>query len=101
MDQRLMQVFHAASAALRGAGCPGDLTLHGFAVLPIARRVGLLQWVEGSIPLYELYTCWQSRRAERAAAVVKAAQQRGAVVPAKPPRALAQFYALLKVRSRI
>lgn len=116
-DQRLMQVLSAADAALHtaaaggglGAGASGrDLAVHGFSVTPLGPRVGLIQWVDDSIPLYELYTAWHARQAERAALLASAGQQQqqrqaGAVLKAaaaeatKPLRPIEMFAAQLKV----
>eukprot|EP00887_Chlorella_sp_A99_P005628 scaffold1.g5628.t1 len=79
-DERLMQVLRSADATLLAAraggargGGPRAVAVHGFVVTPLAARVGLVQWVESSIPLYEIYTAWHARQAERAALLGAAA----------------------------
>lgn len=38
-----------------------DLRARNYAVIPISRRSGLIQWVEGAIPLYSVFKQWQMR----------------------------------------
>ena len=33
--------------------------IHTYAVMPLSIRFGLIQWVEDSIPIFELYKNWQ------------------------------------------
>ncbi|GAB4817948.1 hypothetical protein N2152v2_004994 [Parachlorella kessleri] len=100
-DERLCQFLRAAGHALGSSGgAAGRLELPSFQVTPVARRAGLVQWVENTVPLYELYTAWHARRAERTALLAKAQQQAqgGAATkatPAKAQKPVEAFYAAL------
>jgi hypothetical protein len=41
-----------------------------------------VQWVDGTVPLYELYTGWQQHRAQRQRLLAAAAAAAGAAAPA-------------------
>lgn len=58
----------------------------------IHRECPWLQWLDNTVPLYEVYTSWHARRAERAALLAAAQQQAqgkvrraGPLWPAGPP----------------
>jgi len=39
-----------------------DLSARTYAVIPVGPRSGLIQWCEGTIPLFGVYKAWQSRQ---------------------------------------
>ena len=61
MDERLMQFLHIVNLLHRDAGpcMPPGMRARVFSVNAIGPRTGLLQWVDGTAPLYEVYRNWQ------------------------------------------
>ena len=49
----------------------GDYSARHYSVVPLGPRSGLIQWVEGTIPLYSLYKRWQQRQQSHDAAAKK------------------------------
>jgi PI-3-kinase-related kinase SMG-1 len=65
LDQRVMQLLAAANALLAreqgqrwAAAC---LRARHYAVIPLSSRAGLVQWVDGVLPLFALYRAWCAR----------------------------------------
>lgn len=62
MDERLMQFLHVANLLQSDAGpaaaSPG-LRARVFSVTALGHKTGLLQWVDGTAPMYEAYRSWQ------------------------------------------
>lgn len=56
MDERLMQVLRTANSTLAAAPEAAHRSLHAmpFAITPLGPRLGLLQWVEGTMPLFQV-----------------------------------------------
>lgn len=56
MDERLMQVLRAANAVLAAAPAAAwqSLAATPFAITPLGPRLGLLQWVGGTVPLFQV-----------------------------------------------
>jgi serine/threonine-protein kinase SMG1 len=64
MDERLMQVLRAANGALAAAppAARQPLAATPFAIAPLGPRLGLLQWVGGTVPLFQvLCAAWRHR----------------------------------------
>jgi serine/threonine-protein kinase SMG1 len=56
MDERLMQVLRAANGVLAAAHAAARQSLAAtpFAIMPLGPRLGLLQWVGGTVPLFQV-----------------------------------------------
>lgn len=67
LDERIMQFLAIVNQQLRSdrQSFNRDLRARNYAVIPISRRSGLIQWVEGAVPLYTVYKQWQMRRKAR------------------------------------
>jgi len=55
-----MQFLAIANTLMRKTG--GEYRARHYSVVPLGVRSGLIQWVEGSVPLYGLYKRWQQRQ---------------------------------------
>lgn len=68
-DERLMQLLHAANAALRNsdASAARRLRARTFGVVPVGPRAGLIEWVEHTHSLFAIYQNWQRHTAGGAA----------------------------------
>ncbi|KAL0054989.1 hypothetical protein WJX82_005498 [Trebouxia sp. C0006] len=102
LDERLMQLVRTFSGTLRSdpdtarrqlLPCPLSVT-------PLGASMGLIQWVDHTMPLYGVYKAWQHRqltdKAELAKAQAAAAgQPSGTAVAIHPSRATDAFYAKL------
>ena len=60
LDERIMQFLMIANKLMQKSG--GEYRARHYSVVPLGVRSGLIQWVEGSIPLYSLYKRWQQRQ---------------------------------------
>ena len=66
MDERLMQFLHISNLLQADGGAaamPAGLRARVFSVTALGPRTGLLQWVDGTAPLYEAYRNWQRHTA--------------------------------------
>ncbi|KAK9822206.1 hypothetical protein WJX81_005370 [Elliptochloris bilobata] len=63
LDERLVQLLRGANALLRAtpSAAARQLAAPTFGVVPLGARLGLLQWVEGGVPLWGLFRAWQAR----------------------------------------
>lgn len=99
-DARLMQFLRACHSALQAPGGggsrrhPSGPAVHCFEVAPLGSRVGLVQWVEGTVPIYELFTSWQQHRAQRQRLLAAAAAQQAQAQQAQAQRQAQQQQAL-------
>jgi PI-3-kinase-related kinase SMG-1 len=60
LDERIMQFLMIANKLMQKSG--GEYRARHYSVVPLGVRSGLIQWVEGSVPLYSLYKRWQQRQ---------------------------------------
>ncbi|KAL0031856.1 hypothetical protein WJX79_000268 [Trebouxia sp. C0005] len=102
LDERLMQLVRTFSVTLRSdpdtarrqlLPCPLSVT-------PLGASMGLIQWVDHTMPLYGVYKAWQHRQLTDQADIAKsqaaaAGQPPGKAVTIHPPRATDAFYAKL------
>jgi hypothetical protein len=59
------QVMGLLDAQLAGASAEtSGLSLRQYSITPLGNRVGLVQWVQNSVPLYSLFKQWQTRSVE-------------------------------------
>eukprot|EP01119_Soliformovum_irregulare_P007298 TRINITY_DN1969_c0_g5_i1.p1 TRINITY_DN1969_c0_g5~~TRINITY_DN1969_c0_g5_i1.p1 ORF type:complete len:1347 (+),score=556.40 TRINITY_DN1969_c0_g5_i1:406-4446(+) len=63
LDERIMQFLGIVNQLLRHDKEANirNLTARKYAVIPLGERSGLIQWVDGSIPLFTIYKQWQRR----------------------------------------
>jgi len=65
LDERIMQFLSIANQMMSGyksvAGV-GRYSARHYSVVPLGPRSGLIQWVEGAVPLFSLYKKWQQRQ---------------------------------------
>ncbi|KAL0019463.1 hypothetical protein WJX77_007420 [Trebouxia sp. C0004] len=102
LDERLMQLVRSFSVTLRSdpdtsrrqlLPCPLSVT-------PLGASMGLIQWVDHTMPLYGVYKAWQHRQLTDKTDMAKtqaaaAGQPSGKAVTIHPPRATDAFYAKL------
>jgi len=67
-DARIMQVMSLLSAQLAAHKDSASLPLRQYSITPLGNRVGLVQWVQNSVPLFSLFKQWQTRSVEASAA---------------------------------
>jgi PI-3-kinase-related kinase SMG-1 len=72
LDERIMQFLVIANTLMRKSGV--DYRARHYSVVPLGVRSGLIQWVEGSVPLYGLYKRWQQRQQQQQSDSQKVAQ---------------------------
>ncbi|VDL91918.1 unnamed protein product [Schistocephalus solidus] len=64
LDDRVIQLMRLTNIATRSrAGGVQSTTLRTYSVTPIGPKAGLIQMVQGAMPLFSLYKRWQQRRA--------------------------------------
>ncbi|CAF1174376.1 unnamed protein product [Didymodactylos carnosus] len=65
LDERIMQLLSTINVMFTKMNRtePWTYEARNYAVIPLASRSGLIQWVEGAIPLFTLYKRWQQRQA--------------------------------------
>ena len=68
-DERLMQLLRTANAALRSSDTSAGRRLRSrtFGVVPLGPRAGLIEWVENTHSLFDIYQNWQRHTAGGAA----------------------------------
>lgn len=69
MEERLLQLTLLISSILQHdpGNKAGQLKIRRFAVTPLGPRMGLIEWVQHTKPLYQIVNSWQKFAAERAA----------------------------------
>ena len=86
LDERIMQFLSIANTLMKKSG----FNARHYSVVPLGPRSGLIQWVEGAVPMFSLYKKWHQRRQTIMELTKKSstAEQRSNI-PAKPAD---QFY---------
>ena len=92
LDERIMQFLKIANIMMMKRG-KGDYSARHYSVVPLGPRSGLIQWVEGTIPLYSLYKRWQQRQQNNDAAAKKT--QETTSIPTAYQKPSEAFYAKL------
>lgn len=68
LDDRVMQLARLTNIAFRSAASSSSeslsTTARTYSVTPIGPRAGLIQMVQGAVPLFSLYKRWQQRRSK-------------------------------------
>ena len=59
LDQRLMQLLQLSNGLL---GHRSGQHMRPLTVVPLGPRMGLISWVEGTVPLYGVVKAWQRRQ---------------------------------------
>lgn len=63
LDERIMQFLYIANSMMaRSTDCNGNIlkyTAKHYSVIPLGPRSGLIQWVDGVVPIFSLYKKWQ------------------------------------------
>ena len=64
LDERIMQFLSIANQMMSGFKSinSGRYTARHYSVVPLGPRSGLIQWVEGAVPMFSLYKKWQQRQ---------------------------------------
>lgn len=64
LDERIMQFLSIANQMMSGFKSinSGRYTAKHYSVVPLGPRSGLIQWVEGAVPMFSLYKKWQQRQ---------------------------------------
>ena len=60
LDERIMQFLTIANVMMRSAG--DDYRARHYSVVPLGPRSGLIQWVGGALPLFNIYKKYQIRQ---------------------------------------
>lgn len=61
LDQRAMQLIQICNSILNYKGSE-DYQCSDYFVMPLGPRSGLIQWVEGGTPLFQIYRKWRSKQ---------------------------------------
>ena len=63
LDQKCMQLFWSINRILQRNKHTSKrgLSIRRYAVIPFGKRSGLIQWVDGVVPMYRLFKHWQMR----------------------------------------
>ena len=87
LDERIMQFLTITNSLMRSRG--SDYRARHYSVVPLGPRSGIIQWVEGAVPLFSLYKKWQHRRQFTLELIKKTANSRSSNITQKPAD---QFY---------
>lgn len=68
LDERIMQFLSIANTLM-----DEQYSARHYSVVPLGPRSGLIQWVEGAVPLYSLFKRWQQRQQVNDQALKKSA----------------------------
>ena len=90
VDLTVSNFLSAAAAAAAAAAAPPSSSLSSrngtmispLVVIPVAAKAGLVGWVENTVPLYEVFSTYETQQAQRSAWLAAAA---AAHAQAKPP----------------
>ncbi|EKX55373.1 hypothetical protein GUITHDRAFT_51733, partial [Guillardia theta CCMP2712] len=68
LDERMMQFLSIVNHFMRQdrASHARCLRARHYAVIPVGPRSGLIQWADGTIPLFGIYKAWQTRQMAQA-----------------------------------
>uniref|UniRef100_A0A915ESJ8 Non-specific serine/threonine protein kinase n=1 Tax=Ditylenchus dipsaci TaxID=166011 RepID=A0A915ESJ8_9BILA len=73
LDERVMQLLTTCNQLLseekwvrKGGGWP-EYSCNSYSVTPLGPRWGLIEWVEGATPLFQIYRKWRANQAENEA----------------------------------
>lgn len=65
LDERIMQILEVCNYILqdrRGKMSTSELRLRTYSVVPLAARVGLIRWIDNTLPLLSVVRSWQERQ---------------------------------------
>ena len=64
LDERIMQFLSIANQMMGGFKSvnSGRYSARHYSVVPLGPRSGLIQWVEGAVPMFSFYKKWQQRQ---------------------------------------
>jgi hypothetical protein len=81
LDERIMQLLNITNQVLKKDRQTSTRKLRArhYAVIPLSERSGLIQWVDGAVPLFSVYKHWQRR-----SAAAKSASTAGPNPPSAP-----------------
>jgi phosphatidylinositol kinase/protein kinase (PI-3 family) len=64
LDERVMQLLRQCNFVLgnnkKRAEWP-EYACNNYSVIPLGQRSGLIQWVEGATPLFQIYRKWRAK----------------------------------------
>lgn len=73
VDAYVSAFLQGVQSAVAASGeCRGDTGIRPLLVVPVAPRAGIVGWVDGTVPMYEMYAGHQARQADRSAWVAAA-----------------------------
>ncbi|KAM7543295.1 hypothetical protein Aperf_G00000010963 [Anoplocephala perfoliata] len=61
LDERIMGLMRLTNIAFSSNGLPTPSTTQTYSITPIGPKAGLIQMVQGAVPLFTLYKRWQQR----------------------------------------
>jgi len=61
LDERIMQFLSIANTLMK-TNKIGKFQARHYSVVPLGPRSGLIQWVEGAVPMFTLYKKWHQRK---------------------------------------
>ena len=68
LDERIMQFLDIVNVTFsRAAKTRSKFRARNYDVIPIGAESGLIQWVDGTVPAFQLYSKWQHRKAVQTA----------------------------------
>ena len=80
LDERIMQFLSIANTLMKTKD--QSFFARHYSVVPLGPRSGLIQWVEGAIPMFSLYKKWHQRRQIKLELTKKGDSSRN--IPQKP-----------------
>lgn len=83
LDERIMGLMRLTNIAFSSNGLPTPSTTQTYSITPIGPKAGLIQMVQGAVPLFTLYKRWQQRVATDLT-IDEAKDTSELVVPLKP-----------------
>lgn len=99
LDERMMQFLDIVNIIFRNNAhkqtVARRLRCRNYHVTPLGQRSGLIQWVTGARPVYDLYKQWQKRTYKLARSMYDLQQQQqssGLEPPSPPQTPIAQFF---------
>ena len=61
LDERIMQFLDIVNVMFRCSSRQQELRARHYSVIPLDTTAGLIQWVDGAVPVYTLYRKWRQR----------------------------------------
>lgn len=94
LDERIMQFLEICNSLFASDENGRNLSARYYSVTPFGPRSGLIEWVEGAVPLFTLYKRWQFREASQ----IQQIQGAAPVIPRPSELFFGKLHAHLEAR---